>query len=79
MYSFFVFRFIVKVSPRPGVSKTTDEGEGPSPKDIRDEREERHSIYDNVPLVICNKIYHEYQSEATDVGSYFFLPLPNDL
>ncbi|KAA0196274.1 hypothetical protein HAZT_HAZT000815 [Hyalella azteca] len=27
--------------------------------------EERHSIYDNVPIIICNKSYHEYQPDVT--------------
>lgn len=29
----------------------------PSPDD------ERHSIYDNVPLIICNKSYQDYQQD----------------
>ncbi|XP_050716150.1 rho GTPase-activating protein 7-like isoform X2 [Eriocheir sinensis] len=28
--------------------------------------EDRHSVYDNVPLIICNKIYHDYQPEGID-------------
>lgn len=32
----------------------------PSPDD------ERHSVYDNVPLIICNKSYHDYQPEVMD-------------
>ncbi|XP_071534393.1 uncharacterized protein [Panulirus ornatus] len=28
--------------------------------------EERHSVYDNVPLIICNKSYHDYQPEVMD-------------
>ena len=30
--------------------------------------EERHSIYDNVPLIICNKSYHDYQPDLMDSG-----------
>ncbi|XP_076055678.1 rhoGTPase activating protein isoform X2 [Oratosquilla oratoria] len=32
----------------------------PSPED------ERRSIYDNVPLIICNKSYHDYQPDIND-------------
>ncbi|KAK3880528.1 hypothetical protein Pcinc_014992 [Petrolisthes cinctipes] len=28
--------------------------------------EERHSVYDNVPLIICNKSYHDYHQDVLD-------------
>lgn len=34
--------------------------------------EERHSVYDNVPLIICNKSYHDYQPEVMDSGEFKF-------
>ncbi|ROT70317.1 hypothetical protein C7M84_011417 [Penaeus vannamei] len=48
-------------SIRGGVEKN-DENVSPIPSPD----EERHSVYDNVPLIICNKSYHDYQPEAMD-------------
>ncbi|KAK8742350.1 hypothetical protein OTU49_001821 [Cherax quadricarinatus] len=48
-------------SIRAGVEKNTENlSPLPSPE------EERHSVYDNVPLIICNKSYHDYQPEVMD-------------
>ncbi|XP_047478127.1 stAR-related lipid transfer protein 13-like isoform X2 [Penaeus chinensis] len=51
-------------SIRGGVEKN-DENVSPIPSPD----EERHSVYDNVPLIICNKSYHDYQPEAMDSAS----------
>ncbi|KAG7168199.1 putative rho GTPase-activating protein 7-like 1, partial [Homarus americanus] len=48
-------------SIRGGVEKNA---ENVSPLPSPDE--ERHSVYDNVPLIICNKSYHDYQPEVMD-------------
>ncbi|KAK8404915.1 hypothetical protein O3P69_001488 [Scylla paramamosain] len=50
-------------SIRGGVDKASGEDQAsppPSPS------EDRHSVYDNVPLIICNKVYHDYQPEGLD-------------
>lgn len=45
-----------------------DETSTTRPSELRQNSEARLSIYDNVPLVICNKSYFDYHSESTAAG-----------
>ncbi|KAB7497675.1 Alpha-L-fucosidase, partial [Armadillidium nasatum] len=50
------------------VRKSMDETSTTRPSELRQNSEARLSIYDNVPLVICNKSYFDYHSESTAAG-----------
>ncbi|KAG0720545.1 Rho GTPase-activating protein 7 [Chionoecetes opilio] len=50
-------------SIRGGVDKASAEEQASPPSSPS---EDRHSVYDNVPLIICNKVYRNYQPEGLD-------------
>lgn len=49
----------------PGAERREEKGSPEPPTD-----EERHSVYDNVPLIIPNRGFHDYHPDVLDSGEY---------